>query len=157
MFASLRYINTHHAASPIPGQQFDRHFPTSTSTLSNPTTTSQPTTPNPYASEPLTNNNADPATSSTDDPSHPPRPDSPQTFAAALRELSRDLVMKEQQIEALIQSLPGVGRGREEQEGRLRGLERELRVVEEEGRVWERVREELVERVERVIGRVERP
>ncbi|KAK8217352.1 Mediator of RNA polymerase II transcription subunit 21 [Zalaria obscura] len=37
-----------------------------------------------------------------------PVPDSPEVFQAALRELARDLIMKEQQIEHLIGVLPGI-------------------------------------------------
>lgn len=62
----------------------------------------------------------------------PPRPDSPRTFAARQRELARDLIIKEQQIEYLISVLPGIGASEAEQETRIRDLETQLRAVEEE-------------------------
>ena len=64
--------------------------------------------------------------------------------------------MKEQQIEFLVNSLPGIGSSRVEQERRLRELDEVLRAVE--GVVGEagRVKEELVRRVEGVIRRVRR-
>ncbi|KAL4920190.1 mediator complex, subunit Med21 [Aspergillus aurantiobrunneus] len=74
----------------------------------------------------------------------PPRPDSPRTFAARQRELARDLVIKEQQIEYLISVLPGIGSSEAEQEGRIRELEGELREL----RVLRR-------RVEGLLGAVE--
>ncbi|KAL4870076.1 mediator complex, subunit Med21 [Aspergillus spectabilis] len=85
----------------------------------------------------------------------PPRPDSPRTFAARQRELARDLVIKEQQIEYLISVLPGIGSSEVEQERRIRELEGELRVVE--GERERRVRElrGLRRRVEGVLGSVE--
>lgn len=60
--------------------------------------------------------------------------DAPRTFASRQRELARDLVIKEQQIESLISVLPGIGSSETEQEGRIRQLEGELRGVEEERR-----------------------
>lgn len=69
----------------------------------------------------------------------PPTPDSPRTFASRQRELARDLIIKEQQIEYLVSVLPGIGSSEREQEGRIRELEGEVRAVEEEreGRVRE--------------------
>ena len=54
-------------------------------------------------------------------------------------------MLKEQQIEYLIQSLPGIGSSERDQERRIRELQEELRVVEAERREKEKVREELVE------------
>lgn len=84
-----------------------------------------------------------------------PAPDSPRTFASRQRELARDLVIKEQQIEYLISVLPGIGSSEKEQEGRIRELERELRGVEEERE--RKVRELRVSRrkLEGVLGGVE--
>ncbi|GKZ67319.1 RNA polymerase II mediator complex subunit [Aspergillus niger] len=85
-----------------------------------------------------------------------PAPDSPATFAARQRELARDLVIKEQQIEYLISVLPGIDSSEAEQERRIRELEGELRVVE--GVREERRRElgVLRRRLEGVLGVVER-
>ncbi|KAL2825186.1 mediator complex, subunit Med21 [Aspergillus cavernicola] len=91
-----------------------------------------------------------------EDPTLSPRPDSPRTFAARQRELARDLVIKEQQIEYLISVLPGIGSSEAEQERRIRELERELRGVEEEREGKVRELRVLRKRVEGVLGAVER-
>ncbi len=83
-------------------------------------------------------------------------PDSPRTFAAAQRELARDLIIKEQQIEYLISVLPGIGTSEKEQEERLRELERELKVAEEERLQAVREREEVLEKLDRVIRGIRR-
>jgi mediator of RNA polymerase II transcription subunit 21 len=57
----------------------------------------------------------------------PLRPDSPAIFAANQTTLARDLILKEQQTEALINNLPGIGTSEKEQEERIRVLEQELR------------------------------
>ncbi|KAJ5168482.1 Mediator of RNA polymerase II transcription subunit 21 [Penicillium canariense] len=67
-----------------------------------------------------------------EDPNLPPQPDSPRTFAARQRELARDLIIKEQQIEYLISVLPGIGASEAEQEAKIRELETQLRDVEKE-------------------------
>ncbi|KAL4933367.1 med21 domain-containing protein [Aspergillus undulatus] len=85
----------------------------------------------------------------------PPRPDSPRTFAARQRELARDLVIKEQQIEYLISVLPGIGSSEAEQERRIRELEGELRGVEREREKRIRELRVLRRRVEGVFGGVE--
>ncbi|KAL4741497.1 mediator complex, subunit Med21 [Aspergillus similis] len=85
----------------------------------------------------------------------PPRPDSPRTFAARQRELARDLVIKEQQIEYLISVMPGIGSSEAEQERRIRKLEEELRAVEEEREKRVRELRMLRRRVEEVLGAVE--
>lgn len=90
-----------------------------------------------------------------DDPTIPPEPDSPRTFASRQRELARDLVLKEQQIEYLVSVLPGVGASEVEQEGRIRELEGELRGVEVERGVKMRELRGLRRRLEGVLGAVE--
>lgn len=66
---------------------------------------------------------------------HPPGPDDPATFQAALRELARDLVLKEQQIEYLISVLPGIGESEANQSQRIQALEKELREADEQRKV----------------------
>ncbi len=83
-------------------------------------------------------------------------PDSPRTFAAAQRELARDLIIKEQQIEYLISVLPGIGTSEREQEERLRELERELKMAEEERLQAVKEREEALEKLDRVIRGIRR-
>lgn len=90
------------------------------------------------------------------DPSAPPRPDSPRTFAYRQRELARDLIIKEQQIEYLIGRLPGIGASEAEQEARIRELEGELRRVEIEKERKGRDLRKLGRRLEGVLGAVER-
>ncbi|PYH49240.1 med21 domain-containing protein [Aspergillus saccharolyticus JOP 1030-1] len=82
------------------------------------------------------------------DPNAPPAPDSPRTFAARQRELARDLVIKEQQIEYLISVLPGIGSSEADQEARIRELEGELRR-------WEGEREERIRELKQLRGRLE--
>lgn len=89
------------------------------------------------------------------DPTLPPAPDSPRTFASRQRELARDLVIKEQQIEYLISVLPGIDSSEAEQEKRIKELEKELRGAEEERE--QRVRElrKLRKKLDNVLGAVE--
>lgn len=90
------------------------------------------------------------------DPNQPPLPDSPQLFLYRQKELARDLIIKEQQIEYLIGRLPGIGSSEAEQEARIRELESELRQV---GLVREKKARELKnlgKRLELVLGTVER-
>lgn len=205
MFASIRYINTHHAASSIPGQQFPIHFPGQTplyaSSLAphpppaptqstnnsyvphingtsnshthlNGTTSvpgsvpgtpaalrdgldTRPQTPNPSNTTPGPSD-PPPAISIDGDDEAPPRPDSPDTFRAAIHELSRDLVTKEQRIEFLIRNLPGCHRTVEEQEARIKELDVELRDLEEEVKRAEGERTEMLKQVESVIMGVRR-
>ncbi|KKZ64163.1 hypothetical protein EMCG_01511 [[Emmonsia] crescens] len=84
-----------------------------------------------------------------------PTPDPPEIFALRQRELARDLIVKEQQIEYLISVLPGVGSSEEEQEERIRRLAEELRVVEAERREKRREMKRLGERVDELLEAVE--
>ncbi|MCJ1402421.1 RNA polymerase II mediator complex subunit [Xylographa trunciseda] len=133
-YASLRYITTHHPSPSLPRP-------------SSPSNTQPPDAP------------ATTTNSSTHDevPGSPgQRPDTPDTFAAATRELARDLVLKQKQIEALIGALPGIEKSEEEQKGRIRGLEAELRRMARERVEVVREKEMLVRRVEDVIVKVRR-
>lgn len=65
-------------------------------------------------------------------------------------------MLKEQQIEYLISVLPGIGTSQREQEERLKVLEAELRVAEEERAKAVREKEEVLERLDRVIRGVRR-
>ncbi|KAJ5129760.1 uncharacterized protein N7515_005799 [Penicillium bovifimosum] len=88
------------------------------------------------------------------DPNLPPAPDSPRTFASRQRELARDLIIKEQQIEYLISVLPGVRASEAEQEARIRELEKELRDVEMRRAAKVRELKKLRGRLEGVLGAV---
>lgn len=84
-----------------------------------------------------------------------PAPDSPRTFASRQRELARDLIIKEQQIEYLISVLPGIDSSEAEQEKRIRELEGELRRVEEERELKIRELNRLRRTLENVLRAVE--
>ncbi|KAJ5627127.1 Mediator complex subunit Med21 [Penicillium herquei] len=89
-----------------------------------------------------------------EDPNLPPQPDSPRTFASRQRELARDLIIKEQQIEYLISVLPGIGASEAEQEARIRELEKQLRDVEKEREDKVQELRALRRRLEGVLGAV---
>ncbi|KAJ5084033.1 hypothetical protein NUU61_008612 [Penicillium alfredii] len=89
-----------------------------------------------------------------EDINQPPTPDSPRTFASRQRELARDLIIKEQQIEYLISVLPGIGASEAEQEARIRELEVQLRDVEKERAGKVRELRKLRDRLENVLGAV---
>ncbi|KAJ5856498.1 uncharacterized protein N7529_010442 [Penicillium soppii] len=95
-----------------------------------------------------------PTAPGNEDPSLPPAPDSPRTFASRQRELARDLIIKEQQIEYLISVLPGIGASEAQQESRIRELETELRGVEIERAEKVRELKKLRQRLESVLGAV---
>ncbi|KAI9890227.1 MAG: RNA polymerase II mediator complex subunit [Vezdaea aestivalis] len=84
------------------------------------------------------------------------QPDSPAVFASALTELSRDLIVKEQQIEYLVSVLPGIGSSSATQEARLKELESELRRAEQEKEGAVRERDKMVERVEDLLMKVKK-
>jgi mediator of RNA polymerase II transcription subunit 21 len=132
MYATIRYIDTRHAYASIPGQpdQFD-----------DPSTS---TTPAPAGDDPPA-----PAPDGDQEPtSKDPAPDAPALFAARLRELAQDLVLKEQQAEALADGLPGAAGGRARQEERLRELAARLAALDGERAAWEARRGVLEGRVE---------
>ena len=141
MFASLRYIQNHHAYAPIENQP-DQN-PHSLSEKQNGTDAAPESQPTPGTQSFGTTDNIVPNTSEMSQ-DHGPVPDSPDDFQAALRELARDLVVKEQQIEYLITVLPGIGNSEQEQGGRIQALERELREVEGERKMAMRERDEML-------------
>ncbi|KIW02178.1 uncharacterized protein PV09_06341 [Verruconis gallopava] len=107
MFASITYIDTRHPASTIPGQ-VDQHA----------------------AVRPPINESGQDAPAPTVDPDTRHIPEEPRRFHATLQELAQDLVLKQAQIEALIESLPGLGNSQEDQEKRIEELEGELKEVQ---------------------------
>ena len=113
-----------------------------------------------HTTAPLTNGQTTPPNSTQVDPTdilpadHVTTPAS--TFSAAQKELAHDLILKSRQIQGLIDALPGVERGREEQEQRIGALEVELQEARRERAGVEGERRRMVERVETVLGGVRR-
>lgn len=89
-------------------------------------------------------------------PDQPPGPDDPATFQAALKELARDLVLKEQQIEYLISVLPGIGESEANQSQRIQALEKELREADEERKVALAERENMLVTLAALAGECKR-
>src|ERR1700761_4858734 len=119
MYASLSYIQIRHPYGDIPGQPSQEPVPIAPQSA--PTTPAVAALPNGGTSkqkqQPEAEKSGEPKAPST------PPPEDPQVFDTALRELARDLVLKEQQIEYLINSLPGIGNSEADQEQRMRELE----------------------------------
>ncbi|KAK2746787.1 RNA polymerase II mediator complex subunit [Myotisia sp. PD_48] len=86
----------------------------------------------------------------------PPSPDSPSVFAQRQRELARDLIIKEQQIEYLISVLPGIASTEADQEARIRKLADELRETEKERRRKRKEMRLLAAQVDGLLGAVSR-
>jgi mediator of RNA polymerase II transcription subunit 21 len=141
VFSSIRYIDTRHPYISIPGQSNQ----------------------NPFATDPNSQQTGHPSDAQTTQQQQQENqqlqageelpPDNPEVFQEKLKELARDLVLKEQQIEFLIETLPGLGNSQEDQEKRIKELEGQLREVESERAVAEKERAQLVELVEgRILG-----
>lgn len=155
MFASIRYIDTHHPYGAIQGQSDQSP---ATTAITQPT---QPQIQSQIHQAQEKNSNPGPSNVSSDPPAPPSteattRETNKHKFEAILQELAQDLVMKEQQIELLVDTLPGLGNSQLSQEARIRELEVELKQVTEERKKWVVVQEDLVQRVETVIKSVRR-
>lgn len=72
-------------------------------------------------------------------------------------ELARDLIIKEQQIEALISMLPGLENSEKHQEEIIRQLEKESIIVESECKNAFKEKEQLLGRLDQVIRMIKRP
>ncbi|KAF2122392.1 mediator complex, subunit Med21 [Lophiotrema nucula] len=77
----------------------------------------------------------------------PPQED----YATDVRELSQDLILKQQQIEILIDRLPGIGTSEKEQVERMKQLERQLEEIEGERAEAVKEKRVLIEKVEGLI------
>lgn len=78
-------------------------------------------------------------------------------FKAGQQELARDLVLKEQQIEFIISSLPGLENNAEAQERSIRELEEELRTAEAQRQTAIREMDAVQEKLDQVIRGTKRP
>lgn len=86
-----------------------------------------------------------------------PAPLTQEQFQADIKLMARDIVQKEQQLELLIASLPGLKSSEKEQVERMKALEREMEELEGEGEKAVREKEVLLKMVEEKImglGRV---
>jgi len=157
MYAAINYIKTRHPYGDIPGQPSQAPDPAPPSAI-----------PQSAVSQTLPNGNGNQANgpvggaaaAAVDEqqaskPSTPP-PEPSDTFNASLHELAKDLVLQEQQIEILINSLPGLGSSEASQQRRMRELEAELRIVEEERRKAEEEKEVMVAKLGNVLTRTQR-
>ncbi|KAF2639726.1 hypothetical protein P280DRAFT_470343 [Massarina eburnea CBS 473.64] len=84
----------------------------------------------------------------------PPPPPTQEEYQHDIRELSKDLVLKEQQIEVLIASLPGLHTSEKEQVERMKELEKELEDLEGDRIAAVEEKRGLVKIVEERIGSV---
>jgi mediator of RNA polymerase II transcription subunit 21 len=120
MTACLAQIETRTPPSRIPNQpslsSFEEHMQQSTQ----PTQTTQATQPTQSATQPSSATQS----STQADPWVP--------FKADIDELSQDIVTKEQQLEYLVEHLPGIGTSERAQVERMKELEKELEAVEVE-------------------------
>jgi mediator of RNA polymerase II transcription subunit 21 len=72
-------------------------------------------------------------------------------------ELSRDLIVKEQQIEVLISTLPGLDNSEEDQERNIRELEDDLKAAEAQRQEALKERDQILGDLDTVIRSVRRP
>lgn len=148
MFAGLGYVQTKAPYGVIPGQPSQAPAPVAA-----------PAPP----SKALTNGDAKFAIQAegagaepTTERSGSPPPIEPEAFKSALHEIARALVLREQQIEILINSLPGLGNSEADQERRIGELQAELREAEAQRATAEIEREEMIDALGDAIGTVRR-
>ncbi|CAD0083997.1 unnamed protein product [Aureobasidium vineae] len=155
MFASIRYIQTRHQFASIADQP-DMSDPTAPNAPAPLQPNAAPDTLTASAAEQGGPNAVALQQQQEQDPDQPPRPDDPATFQAALRELARDLVLKEQQIEYLISVLPGIGESEANQSQRIQALEKELREADEERKTALAEREAMLDKLGALAGECKR-
>jgi mediator of RNA polymerase II transcription subunit 21 len=74
-----------------------------------------------------------------------------------LSELSRDLVIKEQQIEVLISMLPGLQNSEKDQERYIKELEDDLKLAESQRQEALKERDQILAELDDVIRSIRRP
>lgn len=72
-------------------------------------------------------------------------------------ELSRDLIVKERQIEVLISSLPGLENSEQDQESHIKELEEELKAAEVQRQEALKERDHALAQLDAVIRGIRRP
>ncbi|RFU35653.1 hypothetical protein B7463_g690, partial [Scytalidium lignicola] len=88
---------------------------------------------------------------------HEVDPHPADVFKAGQRELAQDLIVKEQQIEYLISSLPGLENSEKDQKETIRQLEEELKATEMQRKEAVKEKEILLAKLESVIKSIKRP
>lgn len=78
-------------------------------------------------------------------------------FQAGMVELSRDLIVKEQQIEVLISTLPGLDSSEQDQEKNIKELEEDLKAAEAQRQEALKERDQILAELDSVIRSVRRP
>ena len=171
MYASLHYLSTHHSFTSIPSQTHYsqipgvRASPAAVESASQSAVQPQPpirrgsmdaVASDSAAAVPLQDQRRRTTEEELSLNVRDPLPDQPALFQARCQELAQDIVVKEQQIEALIASLPGIGVSSGMQEGRIRELEGELVRLEAEHRRAEMERDGVRAKLESVLMGVRR-
>lgn len=82
---------------------------------------------------------------------------SAEEFQAGMTELSRDIIVKEQQIEYLISMLPGLENSEKDQERVIRELEEDLKAAEIQRQEALKERDQILAELDRVIQSIRRP
>ena len=72
-------------------------------------------------------------------------------------ELSRDLILKEQQIEVLVSTLPGLDNSEQDQERNIKELEDDLKAAEAQRQEALKERDQILAELDAVIRSVRRP
>jgi mediator of RNA polymerase II transcription subunit 21 len=80
-----------------------------------------------------------------------------EEFKAVQLELARDLIIKEQQIEMLISSLPGLDSSEKDQEAYIKDLEEELKAAEAQRQEAAKEKDEMLAKLDSVIRSIRRP
>lgn len=180
IYATVRYIDTRHHYTPIDGQApqwMSQGGETQTATQASISTAAPALAPGSTQPSSATQQSTQPGSTQTQtqqgsqslqqeqqqqqraDEDYPFRPgavDPDPLFETRLRELAQDLVLKEQQVEALLATLPGLGVSQAAQEQRIAELQAELVRVETETKEWEVEKRKLQERMDTRLGGVQR-
>ncbi|KAK5651562.1 hypothetical protein OQA88_11927 [Cercophora sp. LCS_1] len=80
----------------------------------------------------------------------------PEVFQAGQTELARDLIVKEQQVEYLISSLPGLDNSERDQEQLIKDLEEELRVAEAQRLEAVKEKDDVLKQLDQVLRMIRR-
>ncbi|KAF5580178.1 mediator-RNA polymerase II transcription subunit 21 [Fusarium pseudocircinatum] len=81
----------------------------------------------------------------------------PDEFRAGMVELSQDLIVKEQQIEVLISSLPGLDNSEMDQERYIKELEEDLKIAEAQRLESIKEKDQILSELDSVIRSIRRP